>query len=195
MGSPGMKKALKITGIVVGIFVLLVIVLALTLPFLINPNRFKDDIAAAVKEKTGRELVIQGDIKLSIFPWLGLQIGPMELSNAPGFGGAPFAAINETDVHVHFWPLLHRQVEVGEVKLDGLTLDLELDANGHSNWHDMSERLAHSTASSAGSSAGGGLTMEGLSVTDSQVRWTNAEKHQQYNVTDFTLTLGAFAPA
>ena len=197
MGSPGMKKALKITGIVVGIFVLLVIVLAVTLPFLINPNRFKDDIAAAVKEKTGRELVIQGDIKLSIFPWLGLQIGPMELSNAPGFGGAPFAAINETDVHVHFWPLLHRRVEVGEVKLDGLTLDLELDANGHSNWHDISERLARNAAG-AGSeegSAGAGLTMEGLSVTDSQVRWTNAEKHQQYNVTDFTLTLGAFAPA
>ena len=53
MVSPGMKKALKITGIVIGIVVLLVIVLALTLPFLINPNRFKDDIAAAVKEKTG----------------------------------------------------------------------------------------------------------------------------------------------
>ena len=193
-----MKKALKITGIVVGVLVLLVIVLALTLPFLINPNRFKDDIATAVKEKTGRELVIQGDIKLSMFPWLGVQIGPMELSNAEGFGGAPFAAINETDVHVHFWPLLHRHIEVGEVKIDGLTLDLELDANGHDNWRDISERLAKSAAksSSGGESAGGsGLSFEGLSVTDSQVRWTNAEKHQQYTVSDFTLTMGAFAPA
>ena len=192
-----MKKALKITGIVVGILVLLVIVLALTLPFLINPNRFKDDIAAAVKDKTGRELVIQGDIKLSIFPWLGIQIGPMELSNAEGFGGAPFAAINETDVHVHFWPLLHRHIEVGAVKLDGLTLDLELDANGHNNWQDISERLARNAAkASAGEGSGGaGLSFEGLSVTDSQVRWTNAVKHQQYTVNDFTLTMGAFASA
>ena len=192
-----MKKALKITGIVVGVLVLLVIVLALTLPFLINPNRFKDDIAAAVKERTGRELVIQGDIKLSIFPWLGLQIGPMELSNAQGFGGAPFAAINETDVHVHFWPLLHRSVEVGEVKLDGLTLDLELDATGHNNWQDISEHLTRNAVGGGGDRAESGrssLSFEGLSVTDSQVRWTNAVKHQQYTVSDFTLTMGAFAP-
>ena len=191
-----MKKALKITGIVIGIVVLLVIVLALTLPFLINPNRFKDDIAAAVKEKTGRELVIQGDIKLSMFPWLGLQIGPLELSNADGFGGAPFAAINETDVHVHFWPLLHRRVEVGEVKLDGLTLDLELDANGHNNWQDISERLARNAAAKTGGeteSGGSSLSFESLSITDSQVRWTNAVKHQQYTVSDFTLTSSAFA--
>ena len=193
-----MKKALKITGIVVGVAVLLVIVLALTLPFLINPNRFKDDIAAAVKERTGRELVIQGDIKLSIFPWLGLQIGPMELSNAAGFGGVPFAAINETDVHVHFWPLLHRSIEVGEVKLDGLTLDLELDANGRNNWQDISEHLSRNAAArqaGEGGSGGSALSFEGLSITDSQVRWTNAVKHQQYTVNDFTLTMGAFAPA
>jgi AsmA protein len=196
-GNPVMKKALKITGIVVGILVLLVIVLALTLPFLINPNRFKDDIAAAVKDKTGRELVIQGDIKLSMFPWLGLQIGPMELSNAQGFGGAPFAAINETDVHVHFWPLLHREVQVGEVKLEGLTLDLELDPEGHNNWQDISEHLAHNAAKTPvgeGGSARPGLSFESLSVSDSQVRWTNAEKHQQYTVSDFTLTTGAFSP-
>ena len=192
-----MKKALKITGIVVGVLVLLVIVLALTLPFLINPNRFKDDIAAAVKERTGRELVIQGDIKLSIFPWLGLQIGPMELSNAQGFGGAPFAAINETDVHVHFWPLLHRSVEVGEVKLDGLTLDLELDANGRNNWQDIDEHLTRNAAAKQASEGSGGRTLsfEGLSISDSQVRWTNAVKHQQYAVSNFTLTMGAFAPA
>jgi AsmA protein len=193
-----MKKALKITGIVIGIVVLLIIVLALTLPFLINPNRFKDDIAAAVKEKTGRELVIQGDIKLSMFPWLGVQIGPLELSNAEGFGGAPFAAINETDVHVHFWPLLHRRIEVGEVKLDGLTLDLELDANGHNNWQDISERLARNAAAKSSSdteSGGSALSFEALSITDSQVRWTNAMKHQQYTVSDFTLTTGAFASA
>ena len=136
-----MKKALKITGIVLGILVLLVILLAVALPFILNPNSFKEDIAKLVKEKTGRELVIQGDIKLSIFPWLGMQIGPAELSNAKGFSSVPFASINETDVHVKFWPLLHREIDVGEVKLDGLNLDLERDVDGHDNWQDISEHL------------------------------------------------------
>jgi AsmA protein len=198
-GKPAMKKALKITGIAVGILVLVIIMLAVALPFLINPNSFKDDIARMVKQRTGRELVIQGDIKLSIFPWLGLQVGPMELSNAKGFGGVPFASINETDVHVRFWPLLHKQVEVGEVKLDGLNLDLEHDADGHDNWHDINEHMARRAAKGGSSEEEPGgnvdLSVAGVSVTDSQVRWTDAQKHQQYTISDFTLNLGAFASA
>ena len=190
-----MKKALKITGIVVGILVLLVIALAVLLPFLINPNRFKDDIAQLVKEKTGRELVIQGDIKLSLFPWLGLQIGPLELSNAKGFGAVPFAAVNETDVHVAFWPLLHRRVQVGAIKIEGLSLDLERDADGHSNWQDLSDRLTHNAREPEGAASGGSVDLTGsdVAISDSQVRWTDAQKHQQYTVSDFTLKLGAFA--
>jgi AsmA protein len=191
-----MKKALKITGIVLGILVLVVILLAVALPFILNPNSFKDEIAKLVKDKTGRELVIQGDIKLSVFPWLGMQIGPAELSNAKGFSSVPFASITQTDVHVRFWPLLHRQIEVGEVKLDGLNLDLEKDADGHDNWQDISEHLAHVPAKGEGGSGGNiDLSVAGVAVTDSQVRWTDAEKHQQYTISDFSLKLGAFASA
>ena len=192
-----MKKALKITGIVVGILVLVVILLAVALPLIFNPNSFKDDIARLVKQRTGRELVIQGDIKLSLFPWLGMQIGPMELSNAQGFGAVPFASINETDVHVRFWPLLHHEVDVGEIKLNGLNLDLEQDADGHDNWHDISEHLSRAPAQGGEEEAGRNvdLSVAGVSITDSQVRWTDAQKHQQYTISDFTLKLGAFAPA
>ena len=194
-----MKKALKITGIAIGVVILVLILLAAVLPFLINPNHYKDQIAKAVKDKTGRELNIEGDIKLSIFPWLGVQIGPMELSNAPGFSGAPFAAINESDVHVRFWPLLHGGIQVGEVKLDGLTLDLQRNAEGRTNWQDIEEKLARgSSASGSGSSSSGSgtnLSVAGVSVSNSQVRWTDAQKHQQYTISDFTLKLGAFAPA
>lgn len=188
-----MKKALKITGIVVGILVLLVIALAVTLPFLINPNRFKDDIAHLVKDKTGRELVIQGDIKFSVFPWLGMQIGPLELSNAKGFGAVPFAAVNETDVHVSFWPLLHRRVQVGEVKVEGLSLDLEHDAEGRNNWQDVAEHLTR-PAAPGGEGSGWALDLgtASLGMSDGQVRWIDAQKHQQYTLGDLSLKLGAF---
>ena len=195
-----MKKALKITGIVIGVLVLLVIVVAVALPFIINPNHFKDDIARAVKKKTGRDLSIQGDIKLSVFPWLGVEIGQVELSNAKGFGGTPFAAINEADMHVRFWPLLHGKIEVGEVKLDGLDLDLQRAADGHDNWQDISEHMAHGGQAASGGVGESGsfstdLSVASVSVSDSQVRWTDAEKHQQYTISDFSLKLGAFAPA
>lgn len=194
-----MKKALKITGIIVGILVLIVLVLAVMLSFLLNPNHFKDDIARIVHKKTGRELVIQGDVKLSVFPWLGVQIGSSELSNAKGFGAVPFAAVNETDVHMAFWPLLHRRIQVGEVKVEGVSLDLERDADGHSNWQDISDHLARNGAAAGGEDEEPGFTVDlsgaDIGVSDSQVRWTDAQKHQQYTISDFSMKMGAFTPA
>ncbi|MDE2345521.1 MAG: AsmA family protein, partial [Gammaproteobacteria bacterium] len=94
------RKPLKIIAISLAILLALIIITAIVLPFIFTPNDLKPRIAKLVQDKTGRELSISGDIKLSIFPWLGAQIGNMSLSNASGFGATPFASVNETDVHV-----------------------------------------------------------------------------------------------
>ncbi len=193
-------KAFKIAGIVIAVIIVLIIILVIVLPLVINPNDFKPQIVKAVKDKTGRELSISGNIKLSVFPWLGAQIGPMSLSNAPGFGNTPFANLNETDVHVRFWPLLRGKIEVGTVKLDGLNLDLERDASGQNNWHDILDHLRSpaSAAKSSGGTHGSGLTnlqMLGFSVSNSGLRWSDAQKHQQYTISNFSVDMGAFASA
>ncbi|MGA9852102.1 MAG: AsmA family protein [Gammaproteobacteria bacterium] len=192
-------KPLKIIGIVIAAIIVLIIILAIVLPFIINPNDFKPQIAKAVKDKTGRDLSIPGNIKLSIFPWLGAEIGLMSLSNASGFGNTPFASISETDVHVQFWPLLRGQIKVGTVKLDGLNLDLERDANGHDNWQDILDHL--SSAGSTPSSGNGSirsnglenLNLQGFSLTNSGLRWSDAQKHQQYTISNFNVNMGAFS--
>ncbi|MGH8283172.1 MAG: AsmA family protein [Gammaproteobacteria bacterium] len=191
-------KPYKIAGIVIAVIIVLIIILVIVLPLVINPNDFKPQIAKEVQDKTGRELSISGNIKLSIFPWLGAEIGPMSLSNAPGFGNTPFASINETNVHVRFWPLLRGKIEVGTVKLDGLNLDLERDATGHNNWQDILEHLRGpaSAAKPSGSASGNGfaiLQIHGFSVSNSGLRWSDAQKHQQYTISNFNVDMGAFA--
>src|SRR2546428_792112 len=39
-----------------------------------DPNRYKGQIEAAVKEKTGRTLKLQGDLKVAVFPSLGADL-------------------------------------------------------------------------------------------------------------------------
>ena len=80
-----MGKLLKIIFSLLGFLVLLVIVAIVVLPMVVDPNDYKDEITAAVKDKTGRTLEIDGDIQLSVFPWLGADIGPTRLGNAAGF--------------------------------------------------------------------------------------------------------------
>ena len=80
-----MKKLL----IAIGLIIVLVIVALIAIPMFFDPNDHKDTIVEQVKKHTGRDLIIAGDLKMSKFPSLGVDIGEIELSNAPGFGDQP----------------------------------------------------------------------------------------------------------
>lgn len=198
--KPG-RRPLKIIGITVAVVIGLLIITAIVLPFVINPNDFKPRITQLVQDKTGRNLDIQGNIKLSVFPWLGVQIGPMQLSNAAGFGNTPFASINEADIHVRFLPLLRGKVEVGNITLDGASIDLERNATGRTNWQDMLDHFGKAStvkeakAGTGNSSVLDKLRIAGLQLSDTRLRWNDAQNHQQYTISNLDLDMGAFAPA
>lgn len=70
--------------ILFGLFIL-VLIAAVAFAFIFNPNDYKDNVISLFKENTGRQLSIPGDISLSLFPWIGLELGKIEVSNAKGF--------------------------------------------------------------------------------------------------------------
>jgi AsmA protein len=133
-----MARPLKIVLWIAGGFLALVAVAAIALPLLFDPNDHKERIAAEVRKATGRELTIEGDIELTLFPWLGASVAGVTLGNAPGFGPEPFAKVAEMNVGVRLMPLLlDRQVQVGTVRIDGLALNLAKAADGTNNWADL----------------------------------------------------------
>src|SRR5678815_5006052 len=99
-------RSLRIVAYVAaGLIGLIVIGLVLVLLF-VDPNDYRDDIEKMVEEKTGRELTLSGDLKLSVFPWIALETGPASLGDAPGFGPEPFVSIKEAHLGVRLMPLL-----------------------------------------------------------------------------------------
>jgi len=56
-------KPVKIILSIIAALVLLIVIAIFTLPFFIDPNNFKPEIAAAVKDKTGRDLTLTGELK------------------------------------------------------------------------------------------------------------------------------------
>src|ERR1700753_2748326 len=118
-------RALRLVGIVLGGLVVLLIVVLLGIRLFVNPNDYKDRIARAVKSSTGRELTLAGEIKLSVFPAIALELGPATLGNPAGFDAAqPFAAVQHISLKVRLLPLLHKELQVGKVDIDGLDLRL-----------------------------------------------------------------------
>jgi len=64
---------------------------AIALTFFFEPNDFREEIADAVHDSTGRELHIDGEISVQLFPWLAVAIGHTTIGNAEGFGDEPMA--------------------------------------------------------------------------------------------------------
>lgn len=195
-----MGKLLKII-IGLGLVVVgLVVVLVIVLPLIIDPNDYKDEVAAAVEKNTGRTLTIAGDIGLSVFPWLGLEIGNTQLSNAAGFGEQPMATVENVQVRVKLLPLLKKQLEMDTVRLAGLQLYLARNAAGESNWDDLQGEDAAAPDAANGRQAEGdvsplaGLAIGGVEVTGAQIVWDDRTVPARYEINELSLTTGAVSP-
>lgn len=196
-----MAKPLKVLGIILGALAALLVLAALILPRVVNPNAYKTRIAELVREHTGRTLTFGGDLTLSVFPWLGVRTGALSLSNAPGFGDAAFAAVQEADVRVRLLPLLSREVEVATVKVRGLTLNLARDTQGRGNWEDLAgakkpaaeireERLPESGQKPEIAA----LAVGGVEIENANVAWDDRQAGQRVALKDLNLTTGQVVP-
>lgn len=159
-----MNRTLKLVAAAIGALVILAAAAVAIVVATIDPNDYKGRIADAARSTTGRELVFDGDLSLSFFPWLGIAFGPMHLGNPPDFpgagaGAAPSSPTGDDDVflrikggglRVAFMPLLSKRVEVAELILDGPHLNLVRAADGRTNWDFSKPGQAPGTSSAPG---------------------------------------------
>lgn len=185
-------RALKIAGYVVGALLALIVVAIALIALFVDPNDFRDDIAAAVESRTGRTLTLSGDLKLSVFPWIALETGAATLSERQGFGDEPFVSIDGARVSARLLPLLRGRLEVGKVRLDGARIRLITDEQGRSNWADLGERSEpQDEATSPGS--GELPTIAGLEIIDAAVTVEDRQAGTRRVVRDFNLETGRLA--
>ncbi|MBF0163605.1 MAG: AsmA family protein [Magnetococcales bacterium] len=117
--------------------VVLIVAAAVVVPSLIDPNQYKQQISTLVKEKTGRDLTVNGAIKITVFPSAGVSLEDVTLGDAPGFGAEPMAKVARLDVRAKLMPLLSKRVEADKVVVEGLRLKLAKNAKGQANWSDL----------------------------------------------------------
>lgn len=165
-----MRSVKILVSVVVGIIALFVAGLV-AVWLLVNPNNFKGAIANAVKESTGRDLVLKGDIKLTVFPWIALELGPASLGNPPGFDSEPFLAFNRASVRVKLLPLLAKRLESDRVEIDGLDVRLRKNAQGVGNWQNFGKTQNPAPAASDKKAGGTLKELAGIRITHARVSY------------------------
>jgi AsmA protein len=140
-----------------GSLLLLLVATAFVLTSVIDPNRYRGKIEGIVGDLSGRPFVIEGNLEISWFPWLGVRMGRAHLDNRhdvpgdrpeppgnragpagnrPDVPGLPIVEWESVALAAKVWPLLQGQVVVDRIRLQGPHIHLHRDAQGHGNWED-----------------------------------------------------------
>ena len=192
-----MGRLLKIAGVVVGVLVALLIVAAVIVSLLFDPNDYKDQISTGVKDATGRDFVIEGDIGLSLFPWVAIDIGRTTLGNAEGFDETPFASFESARLSVQLLPvLLRREIIVSTSALDGLNVNLQVASDGTGNWEDFGETSEAQPDAVEPESAGGGsgeFDVSAIAVTNARLSYADATTGDVIEINDLNFTTGSIS--
>ena len=194
-------------------FILLAVVLLAVLAFVatFDANNYKPQIIEQVENATGRSFSIDGDINLSIFPWIGLKVENVALGNEKGFKAKNFAAIEQLDIKVNVLPLLKKEVEINTIRLHGLNVSLEVAKNKHNNWDSLAQSGADTAAAkqaakvdktgetksqqseeeAAAASPLQALKVEGFEFVDAVIVYDDRSSNTKAKVSELNLTTSA----
>jgi len=186
-----MTRAVHITLWTGGILAALIVVAIAVFAATFDINDYKARIARMVKDETGRTLTFTGDLKLMLFPRLGVVVQGATLSNSAAFGDGPMASVKTAGATFRLRPLLSGDVQLSRLYLDGLTLRLGRNAEGVTNWADLVGGDSKSAPDKGASSSGLSLEVDGVTVKNSAMSWDDRKADVFLAVSDVAFELGA----
>jgi AsmA protein len=183
----------KWTAIILGGIVLLLVATAFVLTTVVDPNRYRGKIEGIVADLAGRPFVIQGDLAITWYPWLGIRTGAAHLDNAPGVAGPPLVEWQSINVAAQVWPLLHGEVVADRLRLQSPSIHLRRDRQGHGNWEGLGK-----SATGAGSPAvpaaregpGRQVQIAGVEIRDGTVDYVDEGTGLQATLSNVELDVG-----
>lgn len=148
-----------------------VIILGLwaTLVLYFDEEKLKQIATEQVRAQTGRELIINGPLKLDFFPGISIVATDVELSGPENYSGPDLFTADEFRMSLSLMPLLSGNVETGDIGLQEAELNIHTDLAGVSSLDGLTGGGAPAASDSAGGSVSTGqIRLSGirLNVSD-----------------------------
>ncbi len=128
-----MKRLVKILA-VVGVLLIAVVVAGVAVLKSMDFNEYRSLIAEQVKNATGRNLEIKGDLDLQISLSPSVSVDGVSFANADWGSRAEMITLDSFSAEVSLIPLLTGDVQVKRIMLMGVDVLLETNASGVANW-------------------------------------------------------------
>ena len=206
-----MKFFSKLIGLLLLGLLLLLVVAGFALTQFFDPNDYKNEIRDLARKHGNIELELNGEIGWSIFPWLGIEITDAKIAST-ATPDDPFADLRLLGLSVQVLPLLRKEIQMSNIRVDGLNLYLHRNAQGQANWEQIGRSSQDSaitvgTESAADSSNSANqpkatvlptqrstplrLDINSLIVNGARVDYHDEHSGQQFNLESVQFTTGA----
>ncbi len=188
-----------------GALLLLLLLALVILTQVVDTDRVKRVLIEQTREKTGRTLVINGDLSWRFFPSIGFTLTDTALLNPPGFAAGNTLSVGEVSLDVALKPLLDNRLEIGEAVLGSARLHLITRADGVTNIDDLRTLLAATgpdkstdaadeSANADGSRQPMSISLAGVQVVDAEVVVQNDVSNTLTRLNRVNFKLDEFAP-
>jgi AsmA protein len=124
---------MKRIAVIGGAMIALLLLAALALPFLIDPNTFRPMLESRLTQALGRDVKL-GDLKLSILSG-SVTANDLSIADDPAYSRTPFVQAKSLAIGVELWPLIaSRKLHVTGLTIDGPAIALIQAPNGDWNF-------------------------------------------------------------
>lgn len=185
-----MKKIIKILLILIAIAVVATGALVAFLVTNLSQNTIKKEITQIVHNKTGNDLVINGEIEWSFFPWFGVKIHDVILQTATGSQKTELAKAGEIGFSIKLLALMRRHINIGHLVIKDFNLPLAVVSALFS--YDKSNLISGNANASIESDNKNSfnlanLTIDSIDIENGTVFWQNQKKNKKFEISKLNL--------
>jgi len=127
-----MKKFLLIGAAVL----ILILLLAVLIPFVVDLNKYKETILAQIEPYVPREVDFD-HVELTLLTGVGAEIRGFRMAENPLFGPGDFLRLKSLNVRIRLLPLLSREIKVSRIILNEPVVHVVRNEEGVFNFSDL----------------------------------------------------------
>ena len=167
----------------IGIVVVLLLLAAVALPFLIDPNQFRPMLEAELSKALAREVKV-GDLKLALLSG-GVTADDLSIADDPAFSRTPFLHTRSLTLGVALWPLIvSHQLHVTQLTLDQPQIELLQSAAGDWNFSSLGGKPAAPAPRAGPPGAGFDLSVKLVKISNGRLTFAQQNSNAKARALD-----------
>lgn len=183
-----MRKTTKIILTVLGIVIAVPLIGAVIIAATFDPNEYKPQLVNLVQEKTQRTLSIPGEISLSFYPRIGVELGQASLSERNS--QETFASIDSAQLSMELLPLFSGRLVVDHVLLNGLHARLQRAPDGSTNADDL---MTQEEGKEQQQERQVDFSIDGIRITNANLIFDDQQQKRRIQAANLDLETGRLA--